>query len=124
MRVSVRPLLAVTCAALMLNGCATTQRYEWGGYDQRLYSLYKNPTSKDEFRTALVAHIGQIEQSGRVPPPGLYAEAGTLFLQGGDTSTALNYYRKESVAWAESRPLMETLIKQLEKNASSGGAAK
>ena len=47
-------------------------------------------------------------------PPGMYAELGTLYLQEGLTDKARIYYAKERDTWAESKTLMDLLIKNLD----------
>ena len=44
----------------------------------------------------------------------MYAELGTLYLQEGLTDKAKTYYAKERDAWAESKTLMDMLIKNLD----------
>ena len=58
---------------------------------------------------------------GKVPPPGLYAELGTLYLEAGDTQTAIDYYQKEQDAWPESQHLMTSLITTLSKGTGNKG---
>ena len=53
---------------------------------------------------------------GRKPAPGLLAEAGTYYLLEGDAEAAVDFYRQEAAAWPESRPMMATLITNLEAN--------
>jgi hypothetical protein len=106
-------LLAIFLIAT-LSGCVTRQ-YQWDNYDGRLYKMYKDPTSVEEFRVSLKAHLEGLEAKGLKPAPGLYAELGTLHLERGDDKTALVYYRKERDAWKESTYLMDTMIAALEK---------
>ena len=54
--------------------------------------------------------------------PGLYAELGTLYLQGGDNARAIVFYTKERDAWPESRTLMDGLIQHAgQAGAPAGG---
>ena len=89
--------------------------YSWGNYDQMLYASYKDPAKANELRVELETRIAEAEQRKQKVPPGLYAELGTLYLQGGDTNTAVEYYKKERDAWPESRGMMDALIKALER---------
>jgi len=68
---------------IALSGCATTPTvgYDWSGYDTSLYRFYKDPTTAEEFRTSLQAHLNDLESRNVPPPPGLYAEIGTLYLE-------------------------------------------
>lgn len=107
-----RRLALVTLASLLLLGGCQSSRglYYWGGYESGLYGYYKNP---EQLATLSKQVLQTIESSrGRVPP-GLYAEYGTLLWQQGKTDQAISYYTKERDLWPESRPLMDTMIKNL-----------
>lgn len=110
--------LLALCAALLLSGCVTRQ-YEWDNYDSRLFSYYKDPTTANDFRVSLQLHLESLEAKNSKPPPGLYAELGTLYLERGDDKNAIAYYRKERDSWQESKYLMESLISTIEKRAKS-----
>lgn len=113
-----RFVLLVVVAMSLVAGCATSSRYRWDGYDQQLYTYYKNPASAQDFRVRLETYVQTFEKAGQKPPPGMFAEVGTLYLEGGDTQTAAGYYRKEAAAWPESEPLMKVMVARLEKKAS------
>lgn len=109
-------LVVVGVALLALNGCANTgSRYQWQNYDRELYAYYKDPTTAQAFLLKLETQARALEQSGQLPPPGIYAEIGTLYLEGGDGKTAITYYKKEAAAWPESAPLMKALVATLER---------
>ncbi len=116
-------IVFLLAAALSLVACATPSRYEWDGYDQQLYSYYKNPATAQDFRLRLDTTVQAIEKNGQKPPPGLFAEVGTLYLEGGDVQTAMSYYRKEAAAWPESEPLMKVMVARLEKKAPTNQEA-
>lgn len=108
-------LLLLCCSVALLSGCGTFRGYEWGGYDSHLYRYYDNPRTAENFRTSLAAHVQRLEEKGKIPPPGIYAELGTLYLEAGDTQQAIFYYDKEQEVWPESRHLMSSLISNLSK---------
>ena len=108
--------VAALVTILALSGCAT-HKYEWNDYDTKLFRFYKDPATANDFKSSLQTHLETLETKNTVPPPGLYAELGTLNLEHGDDKTALVYYRKERDAWRESRFLMDTMIKTLETRA-------
>jgi hypothetical protein len=110
----VRSLLIVTLV-LALTGCATPGLYQWGGYEQGLYTAYKDPSQVENLRVKLEAHVAEMERSGQKVAPGLYAELGTLYLQSGASDKAVVFYTKERDAWPESRGLMSALIQNLER---------
>jgi hypothetical protein len=99
---------------LLASGCAN-RIYEWDNYDARLYKYYKEPTTAEEFRVSLQDHFKTLESRNLRPGPGMYAELGTLYLEGGDRTTAAVYYTKERDAWPESRPMMDAMIVNLQK---------
>lgn len=100
---------------LLVSGCANNRIYDWDNYDARLYKYYKEPASAQEFRVSMQEHFKTLESRNVRPAPGLYAELGTLYLEGGDRTTAAEYYRKERDAWPESRPMMDAMIANLQK---------
>ena len=112
--------IAVLCL-LLLCGCAT-QKYDWGSYDQDLYNYYKNSENKAAFKSDLKMLIDRLERQHKKPGPGLYAELGTLCLETGDRPGAIKNYQKEHDAWPESKPLMQALIKNLDKQPAKEGA--
>jgi len=101
---------SIAVAALGLCGCAQRTMYSWGNYDGLLYQSYKEPEKGALLQSKLEAHVLALEHSGQKVAPGLYAEVGTLYLQGGNEAKATFYYTKERNAWPESQPLMDTLI--------------
>jgi hypothetical protein len=122
-------LLRVSCAALVLCGCASQNHtiYQWGGYDELLYQSYKSPDRVEAMRVGLEVLLVRLDQQKQTPPPGLYAELGTLYLQLGDDRKAMTNYALERSNWPESKTLMDSLIKTLEgrnKTAAAEGAAK
>lgn len=108
----------------LLGGCAAPGLYNWGGYDQALYSGYKDVTKMEAMRINLEAHIGAMEKSNQKVAPGLYAELGTLYLQTGSSDLAISYYTKERSAWPESRTLMTALIQNIERRQEAAKESK
>ncbi len=108
-------VLALGAVALSLGGCASNRLYQWGGYEERLYAAYKDPTQVEVLRQRLEAHIQATEQAGGKVAPGLYAELGTLYLQAGQRARASALYARERQAWPESRQLMTAMIQNLER---------
>ena len=116
MKTSMLKTIAVAAVALSMAGCATTNNlYQWGGYEDQLYAAYKDPNQVEALRLKLEAHIQQTEKAGQKVAPGLYAELGTLYLQGGANGTAMDYYARERKAWPESQQLMTAMIENLER---------
>jgi len=109
---------------LLLTGCAAPGLYQWGGYDQSLYTGYKDVTKMEALRIKLEAHVGEMEKSNARVAPGLYAELGTLYLKSGASQKAIDFYTKERNAWPESRVLMTSLIQNLERRQSAPSGTK
>ena len=109
-------IFIVFLCSLILAGCATRPRqYQWGGYEDMLYSGYKDPNKMVAMRLGLETQIGQLEQNRQKVPPGLYAELGTLYLQAESPDKAVTMYGRERDAWPESKGLMDALIQNLER---------
>ena len=117
-----RYLLILPIAAF-LAGCAAPRLYQWGGYDQALYSGYKDPAKMETLRVQLEKHIAAMETSKQKVAPGLYAELGTLYLQAGASDKAIGLYSQERAAWPESKGLMTSMIQNLERRQQAKGAA-
>jgi len=111
-----RNIVVLALAAILFSSCVTTGLYDWGHYEDDLFDYYHEPSNKAEVVADLVRHLEKQEAKGRQPAPGLYAEAGTFYLLDGDAETAISFYLKEAEYWPESRPMMTTLIKNLEAN--------
>ncbi len=110
--------------ALALGGCVTPTLYQWGGYDQALYAGYKDPAKMDAMRLKIEALIAEMETSKRKVAPGLYAELGTLYLQSGAPTKAVDLYAKERAAWPESTGLMTAMIQNIERRQKPATEAK
>lgn len=108
-------LLLILPIVMALGGCATPSLYQWGGYEEALYAGYKDPTKMEALRLKLEAHIAEMEKSAQKVAPGLYAELGTLYLQAGSSDKAIAMYSRERDTWQESKGLMDTMIKNLER---------
>ncbi|WP_108124051.1 DUF4810 domain-containing protein [Saccharospirillum mangrovi] len=105
--------LLLVAPALLLGGCASTQLYNWGNYEEDLFTYYNEPGEQAEVVADHVAFLDKIMARGEKPAPGLLAEAGTFYLQAGNTDKALEYYQLEYDTWPESRALMSSLINNL-----------
>lgn len=107
--------VTVLLISVALAGCASPSLYQWGGYEPMLYEAYKDPAKMEAMRQKLEAHISELEKSRQKVAPGLYAELGTLYLQGGSKDKATAMYARERDHWPESKGLMDTLIRNLDK---------
>lgn len=111
---------ALILVVFLLPGCATPAKYQWGKYENSLYSHYKNPADQEQFAASLAATIAKGEETGSVPP-GIYAEYGYVLYSVGRNTEALSYFEKEKKTWPESTLLMDKMIASAKK--TSGKAA-
>ncbi|MES2661745.1 MAG: DUF4810 domain-containing protein [Pseudomonadota bacterium] len=102
-------IFSVGCAMMPPSG------YYWGHYSETLYAYKKAPSPE-----TLKSHQKEIEeilsfskQSNRLPPPGLTAELGQIFLNRGDKVQAVAYFQAEAQHFPESLLLMQHLIQQV-----------
>ncbi|MBL4692261.1 MAG: DUF4810 domain-containing protein [Magnetovibrio sp.] len=102
---------ALVIAITLLTGCARPGLYNWGGYSNSMYTFYKNPEQKMQFTDTLLSVINTNEAAGKTVPPGIYAEYGYMMLETGQMPDAVIYFNKESKAWPEAKPFMETMVK-------------
>ena len=106
--------MGLVLIVVVLSGCAAQNKYNWTGYDKGLYDVYKDPNQIKALQIKLQETVDMLEQQKQMIPPGMYAELGTLYLQEGLTDKARIYYAKERDTWAESKTLMDLLIKNLD----------
>jgi hypothetical protein len=59
--------------------------------------------------------IEETETTGRIVPPGIYAEYGYGLFQTGQYQDAMQYFEKEKSSWAEAAPLMDRMIGNVRK---------
>lgn len=101
--------LSIFFLLFSLIGCGVHSRYNWSGYDTKIYQHYKNPAEREKFVEALREIIDNAEPEGKVPP-GIYAEYGFVMYEEGNNQQAVFYYQKEADKWPESRAFMTKLI--------------
>ncbi|WP_194755491.1 DUF4810 domain-containing protein [Aliidiomarina indica] len=98
-------------AMLLLAGCQTNQHmYQWGNYEETLFTYFHEPAVKDEMLEKYLDFLARSSRDSKRVAPGLFAEAGTFLFEAGDFEGAIRFYELEAKLWPQSRPLMETLI--------------
>lgn len=109
-----RTLFAVLLLGMLATGCATNNTlYNWGNYENNLFNYYDKPELQEAIVASQIEFLRELENSGKRPAPGLFAEAGTFLLLEGDREGAIEFYQKEHDAWPESQPMMSVLITNL-----------
>jgi hypothetical protein len=117
--VKIRLPIAAALAALALQGCAWTRPlYRAGAYDELLHARLKSPEEKGAFTGKLKAILAEAERAGALVPPGLHAEYGYALYQEGQYDAAVAAFERELARFPESRPLLETLIRDARRKAS------
>ena len=101
-------LVILIIITLIAGGCARS-RYDWNGYDDKLYSYYKTPAESERLMEGLHEIILEAETEGRVPP-GIYAEYGYMLYERGQHPDAIIWFGKERDKWPESAFFMERMI--------------
>jgi len=97
-----------------LTGCASgSSLYTWGKYESSLYKYYKKPAAVDGYMQSLDSAIALGEKRDNVAP-GLYAEAGYIYLSRGDSAKATEYFQKEKDRWPQSAKFMDSMIRSAE----------
>lgn len=114
----------IVAAVMGLSGCAPKGLYDWGSYEDSLYSRY---TDNDFIQAE--AYVSESLPTAAHPmrvPPGVYADYGFLLYRRGDYAGALEYFEKEKSTYPESSALMTKLIGKVREKAASpapGGSA-
>ena len=110
---------ALAIVVALLAGCVTPAPalYAWGGYEQLIYSSYKNPGSVPPEK-----QIEQMEQdyqkaraSGSHLPPGWHLHLGTLYAQAGKADQAQLELQTERATYPESAALVDRLLANMKK---------
>lgn len=113
-------------ALVMLLGCAqppTKQLYMWGNFPRQQYAtLLADGTSPNQQIQEMKVHAQQARAASGELPPGFRAHLGMLQLSTGNMDAARQLWQAEKVAFPESAPYMDSLIKRLNEPASSPSA--
>jgi len=112
-------------AALALVGCAQAPKplYMWEAFPKQQYeTLLGEGGDTGAQIQALEAHAEKARVANEALPPGFRMHLGMLQLSVGNASAARQLWLAEKLAFPESSPYVDTLIKRLEGNAP--GASK
>lgn len=109
--------IVLYAALLTLFGCAEApkQLYMWETFPQLQYNaLLREGASPEEQILAMESHAEKARGAGAELPPGFRAHLGLLHLAKGDASTARQMWQAEKLAFPESTPYMDQLLKRLD----------
>ena len=115
--VSIRTLIGLAVAALLI-GCAnSTTLYEWGRYEDAIYDMYLTPgkVSNAEEIERLEQQIVETVSAEKFVPPGLHAHVAYLYISDGDFVTALVHLQSEKAKFPESAHFIDGIIERMHK---------
>ncbi|HEY9067582.1 MAG TPA: DUF4810 domain-containing protein [Burkholderiaceae bacterium] len=114
------------CVAL-LAGCAhkaAPPLYMWETFPKMQYDTLQRPGAAPlEQVSAMEAQAEKARATGAALPPGFRAHLGMLKLSAGDADRARELWQAEKVAFPESAPYMDQLLKRLDAPAKKGNPA-
>ncbi|MBF0452335.1 MAG: DUF4810 domain-containing protein [Candidatus Magnetomorum sp.] len=108
-------LSLILLISIVAVGCASNTLYQWGQYEDFLYQRYLKPgkiTPQQEI-TALEAHLEKTYAKELLPPPGLHAHLGYLYLSEGQQNRAVEHFHIEKKLFPESSTFINGLIKRI-----------
>lgn len=117
-----RIFLTAAGAGLLLAGCATPSRFEWGAYEGALYGYAKKPELRPNYRASLEKAIDQGRKTNRLAP-GLLAELGYLALEDHDDVQAVRLFEEEMQVFPESRAFLSSVVARLKGQAKTAEVA-
>lgn len=106
--------------ALLLTACATPTKplYLWEGFARQQYEvLQRSGLDANAQILAMQAHAEKARAAGAALPPGFRAHLGMLQLSVGAADQARTSWQAEKVAFPESAPYMDQLLKRLDGGA-------
>lgn len=109
--------LALAGCIAVLAGCATRPppMYAWESFPRQQYDvLARDGAGAAEQIAALQAHAEKARAAGALLPPGLRAHLGMLQLSVGNADEARAMWQAEKLAFPESSPYMDRLLKRLD----------
>jgi hypothetical protein len=110
-------LLLAACAVALLAGCAKPRPplYLWESFPRQQYdALQRGGAGAQEQIAALEEHVVKARAQNAALPPGLRAHLGMLKLSIGDPGEARQLWLAEKLAFPESAPYMDQLLKRLD----------
>lgn len=116
-----QPLL-LTSAIALLAGCAQPgpkPMYLWEAFPRQQYeTLLRHGEAPLDQIAQLEAHAEKARATGAALPPGFRAHLGMLKLNAGDANEARQLWQSEKLAFPESAPYMDQLLKRLDAPAN------
>jgi len=107
-------LLGICVVIGSLAACAQQPKpmYNWQSYQPEVYEYLKGESSDYAKQTqALEENIETARSANQALPPGFHAHLGMLYLKQGDANKAMEQIQSEKLAFPESTPFMEFLLR-------------
>jgi hypothetical protein len=111
-------LALLVLGPLALVGCVQVpkQLYVWETFPRQQYeALLRAGVSSESQIQTLEAHAEKARAVNGALPPGFRAHLGMLHLAAGNAASARQMWQAEKLAFPESAPYMDTLLKRLER---------
>lgn len=114
--------LAVAAAVGLLSACVQQPKsmYSWQAYQPSVYAYLKEDGSDNAVQAqALEKNIETARAANVELPPGFRAHLGMLYLKMGDGDKGVEQLQSEKLAFPESTPFMDFLMRNVGKPAAS-----
>lgn len=113
----------LVAAALVLTGCAQAPKplYSWETFPKQQYeTLLREGADPNAQIQAMQAHAEKARAGNALLPPGFRMHLGLLQLSTGNPGAARDMWLAEKLAFPESAPYVDSLLKRLEGNKPAG----
>jgi len=118
--------LAITALAGLLSACVQQPKpmYSWQSYQPSVYAYLKDDGADSTLQIqALEKNIETARAANVELPPGFRAHLGMLYLKTGDGDKGVEQLQGEKVAFPESAPFMDFLMRNVGKPKDAAAAA-
>lgn len=118
--------LAIAALAGLLSACVQQPKlmYNWQSYQPSVYAYLKDDGADSTLQIqALEKNIETARSANVELPPGFRAHLGMLYLKTGDGDKAVEQMQGEKVAFPESTPFMDFLMRNVGKPKAAAEAA-
>lgn len=118
---TIKQIACIALCSSLLVACANMHkppRVYWGSYSETLYQLKKEPSqaSLSAHQAELLKILEKSKGWNILPPPGVCAELGKLYLEQGDKTMALSFLEQEVTHYPEAKPLISRVINNINKD--------
>lgn len=117
--------IVLAIGGLLLSACASQPKplYMWEGFPRQQYEvLRRDGGSPADQILAMQAHSAKASGAGAQLPPGFRAHLGMLQLAVGNANEARRLWLEEELAFPESTPYIDQLLKRLDGQGTEAAA--